>query len=311
MLNNNFNSIENYLEFYGLDITAAAHKLVPFKSSGFELAGHIFIPLETGRSQAVKPKALSLTGFKPKEYKATVVILHGWLNHIGLLSKLIKYLMQANFAVAVYDLPGHGLSSGEPTAIDDFSQYTDSLNDFMKVIRPQLHGPYHAIGHSTGAVIIMDYLFTGRQDCFDRVIFVAPLVRSELWFLIKLGYKAYQPFAKNIFRVFRNVSSDKDFLRFVKYKDPLQSKKVSIKWINAMFKWDKKIANAKTSQRQVLVIQGTKDNIIDWKFNIKFILSKFSRAEIELIENARHELFNESEKIRYDVFSQLKGYLEK
>jgi alpha-beta hydrolase superfamily lysophospholipase len=285
-----FDSVENYLEFYGLDITAAAHKFVPFKSNGFELAGHTF---------------------RPKEYRAAVVILHGYLNHVGLLSKLIKYLTQANFAVAVYDLPGHGLSGGQPMAIDDFSQYSDSLDDFMKIIRPQLHGPYHAIGHSTGAAIVMDYLFTGREDCFEKVILVAPLVRSELWFLSKLGYEIYHHFAKNIFRIFRNVSSDKDFLRFVKYEDPLQAKKVSMNWVNAMFKWDEKITNAKTSQRSTLVIQGLKDNIIDWQYNIRFILSKFKNSRIELIEKGRHELFNESAELRRRVFSQIKDYLVK
>ncbi|MCX5633587.1 MAG: alpha/beta hydrolase [Phycisphaerae bacterium] len=307
MLNSNcFDSVEDYLKFYGLDIAAAAHEFVPFKSNGFDPS----TVLGTSRLTA---GGFELAGhiFKPVNYKATVVILHGYLNHCGLLSKLIRYLLEAGFAVAVFDLPGHGLSSGEPTAIDDFTQYSQSLNDFLNIIRQKLNGPYHIIGHSTGAAVIMDYLLGGGDDCFDRVIFVAPLVRSELWFLIKLGYKAYQSFAKNIFRVFRNVSSDKDFLRFVKYKDPLQSKKVSIKWINAMFKWDKKIANAKTSQRPTLVIQGTKDNIIDWRYNIRFILSKFKNSRIELIENARHELFNESAEIRETVFSQIKDYLKK
>ncbi|MGB8225484.1 MAG: alpha/beta hydrolase [Sedimentisphaerales bacterium] len=289
MFNNRcFDSMESYLAFYGLE--AAGHEFVPFKSGGFELAGHIF---------------------QPVNYKAAVVILHGWLNHIGLLSKLIKYLTQANFAVAVFDLPGHGLSSGQPTAIDDLSQYTDSLNDFIKIIRPQLHGPYHAIGHSTGAAIIMDYLLEGRDDCFDKVILAAPLERSDWWTLSKIGFSICRPFCSNLPRVFRKVSSDKDFLRFVRYKDPLQAKKVSVRWIGAMFKWDRKITDAKTSPRQVLVIQGTKDNIIDWKFNIKFILSKFSRAEIEFVENGRHELFNESVEIRETVFSQIKDYLKK
>jgi alpha-beta hydrolase superfamily lysophospholipase len=305
-----FDSIENYLDFYGLGFTAAAHEFVPFKSNGFELAGHIFIPLETGRSQAVKPKALFLTGFRPKEYKATVFILHGYLSHCGLLSKLIKYLVEAGFAVAVFDLPGHGLSGGKPTEIEDFSDYTDSLSDFMKIIRPQLHGPYHLIGHSSGAAVIMGYLFAGCSDCFDKIVLTAPLVRSDLWFLSKIGFSICRPFCDNLPRVFRKVSSDKDFLRFVKYRDLLQAKKISLKWVNAMFKWDKKITSAKTSQRPTLVIQGTKDNIIDWQYNIRFILSKFKNSRIELIENARHELLNESIVYRKEVFSQIGSYLE-
>ncbi len=300
-----------YFKYYGLDL-AVEHLFGTFQSGGLTLVGHIFIPLETGRSQ--RPSgvndALSLTGFKPKDYKATIFILHGYLNHCGLLSRLIRYLIEAGFAVAVFDLPGHGLSSGQPTAIDDFLQYSDSLRCFMKIVGPQLHGPYHIIGHSTGAAVIIDYLITSRESCFDKMILVAPLVRSEFWFLSKLGYKVYQPFAKNIFRIFRNVSSDKDFLRFVRYKDPLQAKKISLNWVNAMFKWNQKITDAQIINRPIMVIQGTNDNIVAWKYNLKFIQAKFSSVEIKLIESGRHELFNESADICKEVFSQIGSYLE-
>ena len=239
------------------------------------------------------------------------------MNHCGLLSKLIKYLVEAGFAVAVYDLPGHGLSSGEPTAIDDFAQYSDSLSDFLKTIKPKIHAPYHIIGHSTGAAVILEYLLEGAStrlstswdDCFDKVILTAPLERTDWWVLEKIGFSISRLFSGFVPRVFRKVSSDEDFLKFVQYKDPLQAKKISLKWVGAMFKWDQRIANAKTSTRPILVIQGLKDNIINWRHNIRFIQSKFENSEIELIENCRHELFNESETIRREVFSQIKDFL--
>ncbi|MBU1260612.1 MAG: alpha/beta hydrolase [Planctomycetes bacterium] len=291
MLNRSyFNSAEEYLKFYGLGCASVRYECVPFKSNGFELAGQVFVP---------------------KEYKATVVILHGYLGHCGLLAKIIRYLTGTGFAVAVYDLPGHGLSSGEPTAIDDFSQYTDSLVVFLTIARQKLHGPYHIIGHSMGAAIVMDYIFSGKKDYFDKVILAAPLIRSQLWFLSKLGYMIYRPFAKRIFRLFRNVSSDKDFLKFVKHKDPLQAKNLSLSWTGAMFKWNREIADAQVSDRPVMVIQGTCENIVSWRYNLKFIQSKFSNTQIKLVENVRHELFNESAEIREKVFSQIKDCLIK
>jgi alpha-beta hydrolase superfamily lysophospholipase len=263
------------------------HQLGTFKSGEFTLCGYIF---------------------KPRDYKATVVILHGYLNHCGLLAKLIKYLVEAGFAVAVFDLPGHGLSSGEPTAIDDFSQYSDSLNDFLKIIKPKLHGPYHIIGHSTGAAVILEYLLEGGDDCFDKVILTAPLERTDFWVLEKIGFSISRLFCDNLPRVFRKVTSDEEFLKFVKYKDPLQAKKISLKWVAAMFKWDHRIADAKVSSRPVLVIQGTKDNIINWRHNIRFIQSKFPKTEVELIENCRHELFNESACLREEIFLKIRTY---
>lgn len=289
MLNScRFDSIKSYLDFYGLK--AAGHEFMSFKSSGFKLAGHVFVP---------------------KGYKATVFILHGYLGHCGLLSKIIKCLTEADFAVAAFDLPGQGLSSGEPTAIDDFSQYTDSLDDFLKIVKSHLHGPYHIIGHSTGAAVIMDYLFAGRKDYFDKIILTAPLVHSSLWSVSKIAYRMYRPFAKTTFRLFRNVSSDKDFLRFVRYKDPLQAKKVSVKWIDALFKWNDRAKNAESIARPVKLIQGASDNIVAWKYNLKFIQSKFSDTEIKLVAKGRHELFNESAEIREKVFLQIKDFLHK
>ena len=279
-----------YFKYYGLDLAGenTEHLFGTFKSGGRILAGHIF---------------------RPKEYKATVVILHGYMGHCGLLSKLIRNLTEAGFAVAAYDLPGHGLSSGQPTAIDDFSQYTDSLSDFLTIVRQKLKGPYHIIGHSMGAAIVMNYLFSGRKDYFDKVILAAPLVRSAHWYFSKIGYKICRPFLEDVSRLFRNVSSDKDFLKFVRYQDPLQSKKVSVKWAGAMFKWNKKVADAQVSDRPVMVIQGTCENIVSWRYNLKFIRSKFRDVEIKLVENVRHELFNESAELRGRVFSQIRDYL--
>ncbi len=53
-----------------------------------------------------------------------------------------------------------------------------------------------------------------------------------------------------------------------------------------------------------------KDTTVDWQFNIKFLRDKFSNIEIELIENANHDLFNESVDMRSEVFSQISDYLE-
>ncbi len=284
-----FDCAEDYLKFYGLDAVSVEYELVPFKSGGFELTGFVF---------------------KPADYKATVVLLHGFMGHTGLMSKFIGHLTTVGFAVASFDLPGHGLSSGERTTIDDFSQYTDTLVDFFNVIRPKLKSPYHLIGFSTGASTAMDYIFSGEEDYFDKVILAAPLAHCVHWPMAKISYCIYKPFAKDVARVYRKVSSSQDFERFIRYEDPMSARRVSLKWVKALFKWNKKIADVPVSDRKILVIQGKKDKTIAWKYNLKFIRSKFGNAQIKLVEKARHELFNESVELRSRVFSQIKDYLE-
>ena len=81
------------LDCYGLD---TQHWFGSFESAGFTLAAHLY---------------------QPAEYQATVVLLHGYLNHSGQFRHLIRCLLDNQYAVAVFDLPGHGLSSGETARI--------------------------------------------------------------------------------------------------------------------------------------------------------------------------------------------------
>lgn len=290
MLNDYFKSVDEYCDFYSLKFDGAEHRFIEFKSGDFDLIGQTFLP---------------------KEYKATVILIHGYLNHTGLLSKIIKHLLDCGFAVAVFDLPGHGISSGEQTAIDDFAQYSTALNDFLKILKPHANGPYHVIGHSTGAAVVVDYLLdTPFDDCFEKVILAGPLERSVWWGWEKIGYLIGRHFLKGIRRVFRKVSSDRQYLDFLEYKDPIHPTGISFKWVAAMFRWDEKIHAAKNSDRSILVLQGTKDNIVDWRYNVKFLQSKFENTKVEMIENARHELFNESADLRNEAFRKITEYLE-
>ena len=283
-----------YFQYYGLNIEPEKyeHFFGTFDSNDFTLAAHIYQP-------------------KDREYKATVVVLHGYLGHCGLASKLIESLLKEDYAVACFDLPGHGLSSGAPAYIADFAQYTQALKDFMTVLKPQMAESYHLIGHSTGGSCAIDYLLTEKGEDFDKVILAGPLVRSIFWDASKIGNKFYGLFSNRIGRIFRKNSSDKDFLRFVKYQDPMQAHKVPLRWTKALYEWNDKIACARICDKSVLVIQGKADSTVDYRFNIPFLQSKFPNMQIKFIENARHELFNESSEICEDVFSQIKGWLDK
>ncbi len=286
-------SIIDYFKFYGLDFDSnnVEHIFGTFESGEFTLVGHIY---------------------KPQKYRATVFVLHGYFDHCGQLNHLIEYLLKAGYAVAAFDLPGLGLSSGRRAAIDNFSQYSRALIDFTDKVRPQLKGPYHFVGHSTGAAAVLDYLLCSNSNdtIFDRVVLIAPLIHCTSWEKSKLGYNKKIRFIKSIPRIFCKNSSNADFLDFVKNKDPLQNRTMPLKWVRALHKWNEKIDDLPASEKSVKIIQGTSDKTVDWRFNIKFIQEKFKDVEVSLIENANHELFNESANMRKEVFSQINHYLK-
>ncbi len=279
-----------YFSHYGLDgdWCGAEHRFGSFESGGFTLAAHLY---------------------KPVRYTATVLLLHGYLNHTGQFRHLIRHLLDTGLAVAVYDLPGHGLSSGETAAIDAFDQYVETVQDFMQLVRGHLDGPYHALGFSTGATILVEMLLEKDADAFEKIVLAAPLIRWTAYEQSKGTYKVYSQFTDKIARFHRRNSSDKDYLIFNKTQDYLHAKHLSLKWVKALFDWNAKIETMPACGREVLVIQGDKDGTVDWKYNLKLIDEKFPHATVQMIAGANHELFNEAMVYKKQALNRVGEYL--
>jgi alpha-beta hydrolase superfamily lysophospholipase len=212
--------------------------------------------------------------------------------------------------VAIYDLPGHGLSNGASCSIDDFSEYVSVFDDFLKMCRSQLPGPYYFVGHSTGAAIAIDYLHRVNSKAFDKVIYIAPLVRSACWKISKAHHYLAKPFIKAVPRVFFDNSSDPQFNRFLK-DDPLQCKEIPLKWVEALFDWNGRVEGFRLISRPVLILQGTDDTVVDWKYNIPFLKQKNASVTVKWFQDARHHLVNESAAIRSEVLDSVKNYFQR
>lgn len=278
----------SYFRYYDFDFKETRHFWGTFNSGDKKIAAHIFMPADP---------------------KGSVFLLHGFFDHTGIMKNLIRYCLDRQFAVAVYDLPGHGFSSGERLLIKDFSEYVSVLEDFLKICRPHLPGPFHLTCHSTGCAIAFEYINSTDNIVFEKVIFIAPLIHFTSWKITKVGYFFAKPFVKSLPRKFRKNSSDSTFLK--KYRnDPLRTKRFPLKWLNAIYKWDKRIKDYKPVSKPVFVIQGTGDKVVDWKYNIEFLEKKLSKMEVKWIQNARHQLLNENESVKSEVLGIITEYLE-
>lgn len=286
-------SVRMYFEYYGLDIEnrlgGVEHYFGTFESGGVTLAGHVF---------------------RPANPKGTVILLHGYLNHCGQFKHIATHLLENGFTVAAYDMVGHGLSQGKRGEIENFSDYQRAIDDFKSAIEPLTAGPYHLIGFSTGGAIAVEYMLTGKDSGFEKMLLCAPLIRSAGWKASKVGSDFYSQFADSVPRVARRNTSDKEYLKFNRTKDVLHVQTVPFNWVKAMHKWSEQITAFAPSQRGILVIQGTKDTTVSWKYNMKFIKDKFPNVKFEMVKGAGHELFNESPKYREQVLTLITKYIE-
>lgn len=236
--------------------------------------------------------------FTPKEIKRTVLLVHGYLDHSGTLRKLISFLLERSCEVYTFDLVGHGLSTGEPAHIQSFSDYSEHLVNVLRFINK----PIDVIAHSTGAASVINLLLTVQCDMIKRVVLVAPLVRSSQWYVSIVGKRILQGVQKQVKRKFKQNSYDLDYLAFVK-QDPLQARYIPFTWVNAMEVWVKEFAEFEPSEKQVVILQGTHDQTVDWKFNLKMLKTKFPRSKRVIIDRGQHQLWNEAVPIREQVFS--------
>ena len=274
-----FYEIEFYNNYYGLpSFDLFDHVFGYFLCNNRRIWGHIIIP-------------------KNIKLKGTVIIVHGYQSHSGDQKNVIWHYLSKDKVVATFDLPGHGLSDGLESFIEDFKEYADVLSEFIKQGKIYFNGEVEFFGHSQGCAIISMYL---KNKEHINVTYFAPLVRLKyrlfIFFLLRLP--AYKIIGLKV-----NVSADKEYNIFAK-KDPLQSKIITIKWLEAVERFYKDFMNYEKYHKsiKITVIQGEEDIVVDWKFNIKALRSKFEKVSFIKIKKANHQLQNEALELRHQIF---------
>ncbi|MBI3433574.1 MAG: alpha/beta hydrolase, partial [Proteobacteria bacterium] len=117
----------------------------------------------------------------PPGRKGTVCLFQGRTEFIEKYFETIRELRARGFAVTALDWRGQGLSDralADPRKghVEDFAQYDIDLEAFMtEVVLPDCPPPLFAIGHSTGAAILLRAAFRG-QRWFDRIVLSTPMI---------------------------------------------------------------------------------------------------------------------------------------
>jgi alpha-beta hydrolase superfamily lysophospholipase len=238
---------------------------------------------------------------------ATLVLVHGFYDHMGLYRHVIEWALELGFAVISCDLPGHGLSSGTRASITDFSEYQVVLDRlFVEAEMLQLPKPWHLCGQSTGGAIVIDHLLNHGDEspAQGQSILLAPLVRPRGWAWSKVSYYLLRAFVKGIDRRFSENSNAPAFLPFL-MADPLQPRRLPTVWVGALAKWIERIENAPRSPRSPLIVQGESDMTVDWSHNLAVLNDKFDHPQIFMLHEARHHLANELPELRERFFGFL------
>lgn len=292
----------SYARYYGLNFVELEPELADvrasigtFVSGPFELVCQHFLPPHGSPSK-------------------TAFLLHGYFDHAGLYRHLIKHLLRVNIAVVIFDLPGHGLSSGATASIRSFQEYSEAFMKCLQLATQQhVAMPWVAIGQSTGAAIFMDALLEQKLDKnsqFENLILLGPLLRPKYWSRSKILFSLSKLFVASTPRKFSKNSHDPEFLEFLESRDELQSRILPRDWVQAMIDYINRFEAAPSHEQPLRLIQGRGDGTVEWETNIPKILEKFPGSSVCWIEEAGHHLVNESAHYREQVFAQIDQILK-
>ncbi|MCM3762216.1 alpha/beta hydrolase [Alkalihalobacillus oceani] len=243
-----------------------------------------------------------------KRKQETVLLLHGYLDHLGSLSKTIHFLMEQGYTVVGFDLRGHGLSTGDRATVKQFREYEDDLHCVYEQVLAGRQ-PVHLLGHSTGATVGLHY-WQRRRAAFEKVILIAPLLRPFMWRLSTIGLALGKRYIKKLKRVFTKNSEDQAYLSFTK-SDPLQERELPLDWLMAL----KQMIDGENEGQPVkealafLLIQGDRDRTVDGRYGRSWAITHYPKSTYVLMDGGRHQLLNEEAVIRTQTFRLIEHYL--
>lgn len=256
--------------------------------------------------------------------KKLVVFAHGYLDHAAGTTNFYQELLNNGIALATFDLPGHGLSSGLRGSIDDFETYAKILGEFVE----RFQGQYEEIvlvGFSTGGSSILEARRLGLVPKDTRVALISPLVRVKHHWIVEPAFLAALNLRLGLNwsildlviypdRWIRDVSHDPLYMDFLR-TDPISPPKIPTAWTlayieyaNRFQKWAENLSSVdKASFGATLMIQGMDDQVVEAAAGMDMISRTFPQAKIIEIQGGYHALLNEGELGSTDLLPQVYG----
>jgi lysophospholipase len=114
--------------------------------------------------------------------RGTVCVFTGRGDMIEKYFEVVEELRRRGFAVTVLDWRGQGASARklrDPRKgyVKSFDEYQLDLEALIReVVLPDCPPPFFALGHSMGALVLLEAVQQGRR-WFDRIVLTAPMLR--------------------------------------------------------------------------------------------------------------------------------------
>ncbi len=256
-------------------------------------------------------------GWSPEFPKAVIVLIHGFGEHSTRFAHVARFFCEHNIAFLAYDQFGHGKTEGKRGYAPSYEASLDSVDRMLEEAAARFPGiPQFLYGHSMGGNVMLNYILKRKSK-------IKGAIASSPW--LRLGFEppAFKlflaKFMKNIFPAFPEnaaldtsaISRDKEEVK--KYiNDPLIHGTVRAGTFFETFnagKWA--LEHADELKVPLLLQHGTGDKIIAYSGSQDFAAKAPKQYLLfKSYEGFYHELHNEPERDRQDVFNYMLTWIQ-
>lgn len=244
---------------------------------------------------------------------ATLVLVHGYLEHGGRYEAFAQALGAHGIAVVAADLRGHGLSSGARGHVHRFKQYREDLFEVLTSARlAQGPKPLFVLGHSLGGLIALDYALRKAPQLTGLMVtnpFIAPAMRipvAKKWLGV-VTQQLWPTFAVRAGLDSAALTRDEALLRASR-TDPLIFDRTTARWFHEATRAQARVMQGGALAMPFLGILGMADTIASPTASLAcFAAIHGPDVTVWQRDDERHEVLNEL--ARADLFEAIAQWM--
>lgn len=271
------------------------------------------------------PHRVKLFGqvWKPSSVKGTVLLVHGFAEHVGNYGNLINDFVKQGFAVAAIDNRGHGLSEGIRGFVESPDCYAQDIEEWLSYCFPHIapNKPLYLWGHSLGGLICLHLLVRGNLPIAPSgVALSSPLLGFPRLSGVRKLMMRFSSFMGRVFPTLQlnsgipdtALSSDKRYLDR-RAQDGLIHHSVTPAWVVNVSKTINEVQHGGTDFDDIcpiLLMLAGKEHVTNLVDARDFAFRNLSSLIHKVIEfpDALHEL--EKDSVRPRVLSESLAWFE-
>jgi alpha-beta hydrolase superfamily lysophospholipase len=256
---------------------------------------------EEGTFQGVGGLALYYQNWRPPEDpRGILAIVHGFGEHSGRYPNVVDYLVPRGYAVYGCDLRGHGRSPGQRGHINEWGEYRADVRAFLQFAAEEEPGrPVFLLGHSMGALIVLDYVIRHPEGLAGTVLSSVPIdpvgvAKAHLVAIARLLSRLWPRFPLQVGLDTSALSRDPAVVRAYE-EDPLVHGQASARWGTEsldIVEWLKTHAAELTIP--TLVVHGEADRLDSLDgVRVLFDQARSADKELRVYPGSYHEVHND------------------